>query len=113
MSELDENRQRCDLHGKGAVAIGAASGIGAAAVKGLAAHGASVTIADLPGPAAGELAESLAAAGAQTRAASVDLTDRASVDELLDGLERVDVLVCTPAVNVRKPLLDYRDRKRV
>ncbi len=111
MGELDEYRQLFDLHGKSAVVIGGASGIGAAAVKGLAAHGASVTIADLPGPAAGELAESLAAAGAQTRAASVDLTDRASVDELLGGLERVDVLVCTPAVNVRKPLLDYSEEE--
>jgi|SRR5690625_4489013 len=109
MSELEEYRQLFNLAGKSAVVIGGASGIGAAAVKGLAAHGAKVTVADLPGGAAGELARALTDEGAEVDAAPVDLTDRSSVDALFAARDRVDVLVCTPAVNVRKPLLDYSE----
>ncbi|MEX2502271.1 MAG: SDR family oxidoreductase, partial [Trueperaceae bacterium] len=36
----------------------------------------------------------------------VDVTDPASVEALLDAAGEVDALIATPAVNVRKPLLD-------
>jgi meso-butanediol dehydrogenase/(S,S)-butanediol dehydrogenase/diacetyl reductase len=63
------------LEGKVAVVTGGASGIGEACCNLLAASGASVHVADLTGRPA------------------VDVTDRASLDELAAGLARVDVLI--------------------
>jgi NAD(P)-dependent dehydrogenase (short-subunit alcohol dehydrogenase family) len=37
----------------------------------------------------------------------MDLMDEAGVAEVVGREARIDVLVCTPAVNVRKPLLQY------
>jgi meso-butanediol dehydrogenase / (S,S)-butanediol dehydrogenase / diacetyl reductase len=63
------------LEGKVAVVTGGASGIGEACCKLLETSGASVHVADLAGDPA------------------VDVTDRASLDRLAGGLERVDVLI--------------------
>src|SRR5258707_8899699 len=63
------------LAGKVAVVTGGASGIGEACCNLLEASGASVHVADLTGRPA------------------VDVTDRASLDELAARLERLDVLI--------------------
>jgi len=84
------------LDGKVAVVIGAGSGIGLAAATGLAHQGACVIGADLvPGASGWE----------------VDVANAESVRKLLRGVvERhggLHVVVTTPGINVRKPLLDY------
>jgi 2-hydroxycyclohexanecarboxyl-CoA dehydrogenase len=66
-----------------AVVTGAASGMGLAIARTLAARGDRVALLDLQGDAANEAAESLRASGARAIAAEVDVTDRAAVDAAL------------------------------
>jgi NAD(P)-dependent dehydrogenase (short-subunit alcohol dehydrogenase family) len=96
-----------DLHGRHALVIGGGSGIGAESAKGLAAHGASVTIADVRLDAAETTAAAIASGGASADAITLDITDEADVERAIAGLDALDVLVCTPAINVRKVLLEY------
>ena len=90
-----------DLQGKTALVIGAASGIGEAIATGFAAHGAHVIALDLqPDEARG--------------IGRLDITDPRAVDEVFADIDRrfgIDVAVCTPAVNVRKPILKYSDEE--
>jgi NAD(P)-dependent dehydrogenase (short-subunit alcohol dehydrogenase family) len=88
------------LDGRRAVVIGAGSGIGRESAYALAAHGASVTCADVNFDAAQETA--LAIAG---EAYEINVLDPVAVEQLAD--RDVDVVVLTAAVNVRKRLLDY------
>jgi len=106
---LSRYRSLFDLSGKRALVIGAGSGIGEAAAQGLAAFGASVTCADLNAEAAERVSASILEADGKADATSVDITDGSDVHRVVDGMEQLDVLVCTPAVNVRKPLLDYTE----
>lgn len=92
------------LDGRRAVVLGAGSGIGRASALALAAHGASVVCADLSGDAAARTAEQ---AGPAASARQLDICDREAVHRGAAELDPVDVLVFTPATNVRKRLLDY------
>jgi len=96
-----------DLSGKTALVIGAGGGIGQAAAKGLAAHGAEVICADLFKDAADKTAESINSEGAKASSRQIDITKITEMQSIIDGLDRLDILVSTPAVNVRKPILDY------
>jgi NAD(P)-dependent dehydrogenase (short-subunit alcohol dehydrogenase family) len=100
------------LDGRVAIVIGAGSGIGQAAALGLAAHGAFVVSADSRIESAEQTAKEI---GANAEARAVDVTDSASVRGLFDSVMkergRVDAAVTTPAVNVRKPMLDYADEE--
>jgi 2-hydroxycyclohexanecarboxyl-CoA dehydrogenase len=69
--------------GRVAVVTGAASGMGLAVSRHLADRGHRVGLLDLDGGAAQRAAETLAANGAVTVAAEVDVADRAAVDEAL------------------------------
>jgi NAD(P)-dependent dehydrogenase (short-subunit alcohol dehydrogenase family) len=95
------------LDGQVALVVGAASGIGAAAAEGLSAAGAFVICADSNSAGASATAARL------PNAASIplDVTDpeavKAAVDYIAQKHKRIDVLVSTPAINVRKPLLQY------
>lgn len=99
-----------NLDGRLAVVIGAGSGIGKAAAKGLAAHGASVVCADVE-PEAAEKTVREIEGGAKAR--SVDITRTESVAELFravaDEYQRLDIVVTTPGANVRKPIAAYED----
>jgi NAD(P)-dependent dehydrogenase (short-subunit alcohol dehydrogenase family) len=99
-------RELFDLTGRHALVIGAGSGIGAAVAEGLADAGATVACADVAAGAAEGTAATLAAKGHAASAHAVDITDEAAVDALVAAVPGLDVLVCTPAVNVRKPLLE-------
>ncbi len=101
------------LDGTHAVVIGGGAGIGRAVATGLGAHGAHVTVLDLDGVAAEATAAALEASGAQGAHGRLDIRDgeavRRALKDAYDGLGGLDVVVCTPGVNVRKPLLDYTD----
>ena len=98
-----------DLSGKTALVVGAASGIGRASALGLADFGAHVIVADLNLEGAAVVVSEIEAKGGQATAASVNLGDGVSVTALIDGIPKLDVLVCTPAINVRKRLLEYSE----
>ncbi|MFD4556579.1 SDR family NAD(P)-dependent oxidoreductase [Streptomyces sp. NPDC058469] len=92
------------LDGRRAVVIGAGSGIGAACAQALAAHGAAVVCADLDLAAATGTATAIGAEPYR-----LDLLDREAVRAAPAALGEVDVLVFTPATNVRRRLVDYSD----
>jgi NAD(P)-dependent dehydrogenase (short-subunit alcohol dehydrogenase family) len=98
-----------------AVVVGAGSGIGAAAARGLAAYGARVICADLKPEAAAATADEIAQSGFPAEPVEVDITDSGSVAALVNGVvsrhHSFDVLVSTPSINVRKPLLRYEDEE--
>jgi len=99
-------RKLFDLTGRHALVIGAGSGIGAAVAEGLADFGAVVACADVQRDAADRTAAAVTQKGGRAEGHEVDITDEAAVDALVGGVPGLDVLVCTPAVNVRKPLLE-------
>jgi 2-dehydro-3-deoxy-L-rhamnonate dehydrogenase (NAD+) len=82
---------------KVAIITGGARGIGRATAEELASEGYAVVIADLDLPAAQEAVEVLTQAGHQAMAAQVDVSQRASVEamvqQVLDDWGRVDLLV--------------------
>jgi NAD(P)-dependent dehydrogenase (short-subunit alcohol dehydrogenase family) len=92
------------LEGRRALVVGAGSGIGSAVAGGLAAFGAEVLCAD----ARLDAAETTAAACGGT-AAHLDLLDAAATGAVLVEHGTPDILVTTPAVNVRKRIADYTD----
>jgi NAD(P)-dependent dehydrogenase (short-subunit alcohol dehydrogenase family) len=53
----------------------------------------------------------IGAAGGSAAAAMFDLRDRAQVDALIAAQPVIDVLVATPGINVRKPLLEMSDEE--
>lgn len=111
MSELDAYRNLFELTGKRAYVIGGASGIGGAAARGLAAFGATIVAADVDTAGAEVTAKAVRDGGGKATSAQVDLADGDSVETLFRQNGEPDVLVCTPAVNVRKRLLDYSEEE--
>lgn len=107
-----EYRKLFELNDKVAVVIGGGSGIGEAGCRGLAAHGARVICADRDLEKASGVCDSL---GAGHRARWIDVTNAASVREFFGKVVadagRLDIAVVTPAVNVRKEILDYEDEE--
>lgn len=92
------------LDGRRAVVVGAGSGIGREAALALAGHGAELVCADIDGDAAARTAE---AAGPAASSLRLDVSDDAAVAAAAADLGAVDVLVFTPATNVRKRIADY------
>jgi 3-oxoacyl-[acyl-carrier protein] reductase len=90
------------LAGQVAVVTGAAHGLGRAYAHRLAARGAGVVVADLDGPGATDVADEIAAAGGQSLAAHVDVSDEtmlaAMCDAALDRFGRIDVLINNAAI---------------
>jgi NAD(P)-dependent dehydrogenase (short-subunit alcohol dehydrogenase family) len=99
------------LDGKIALIAGAASGIGQAAARGLAAAGALAICADLNAAGAGQTSDAIRSDGGLGEALALNITDEANVAAAVQGIGqrhgRIDILVSTPAVNVRKRLLNY------
>jgi NAD(P)-dependent dehydrogenase (short-subunit alcohol dehydrogenase family) len=106
MSEATAYERLFRLDGRTALVVGAGSGIGAAAAAGLAAFGARVVCADADEDAAAATAGSIGAAATTCR---LDLLDPASVAAAAADVGAPDILVTTPAVNVRKHIVDYTD----
>jgi NAD(P)-dependent dehydrogenase (short-subunit alcohol dehydrogenase family) len=86
-----------------AVVIGAGSGIGRESALALAAHGATVMCVDLDLDAAARTASDI---GGDAAAYQLDALDARAVRRAASDLDPVDVLVFTPAANVRRRMLD-------
>lgn len=99
------------LDGKVALVIGAASGLGHASSRALAAHGAWVVTADINREGAEEAARLIARDGGRAEADRVDVTQEEDVARLFrtvaDRHPTLDVLVVAPGINVRKPVANY------
>jgi NAD(P)-dependent dehydrogenase (short-subunit alcohol dehydrogenase family) len=108
---LEDYRRRFDLHGKTALVLGAASGIGKASAEALAALGATVICADRD--AAGVAVTATALGTAESHV--VDAGSSADIDRLAaaitTGYQRLDIALTTPAVHVRKLMCDYTDEE--
>ncbi|HXT28353.1 MAG TPA: SDR family NAD(P)-dependent oxidoreductase [Vicinamibacterales bacterium] len=103
-----------DLSGKTALVIGAGSGIGEAIAIGCARHGARVICLDVNEDAAKRVASQAAAEGAAAEARPLDIRDVTAVDAAFDEADRAggaDIAICTPSINVRKPILKYSDEE--
>lgn len=92
-----------DLSDRVAVVTGGAGLLGAQFCRTLAQAGSKVVIADLDGNAAGELTETLIAAGHQVLTVETDVTNPKSTKELvaktLETFDRLDILVNSAALD--------------
>ena len=99
-----------DLSGRTAAVIGGGSGIGEAVALGAATQGAAVIVLDLNEAAARAVAARI---GPEAGAAALDVRNRAAVRDALDRIARergrLDIVVCTAGINVRKPILEYSE----
>jgi NAD(P)-dependent dehydrogenase (short-subunit alcohol dehydrogenase family) len=98
-----------DLSGKTAVIIGGGSGIGEAVAVGAAKQGAGIVVLDANEAAAQAVAGRIPGADA----AALDIGNAGSVTAALDTIARdrgrIDIVICTASINVRKPILQYTD----
>ena len=92
------------LDGRRALVVGAGSGIGKTSAEALAAFGAHVTCADVDLAAAERTAAAISSAGRHAEALMVDVRDTSTVTAAF-ATDPIDVLVSTPGVNVRKPVM--------
>ena len=94
--------EKHDFSGKTAIVIGAASGIGEAIAAGFARHNARVVAFDIKEDASRNIA-------------FLDITDGPAVEAAFAAVDEkhggVDIAVCMPAVNVRKPILKYSEEE--
>lgn len=96
------------LDGRTAVVVGAGSGLGQEAARGLAGVGATVICADI---AEDNAAQTAASIGGAARAYPLDARDPAAVATAAAEFADAEILVFTTGVNVRKRLLDYTTRE--
>ena len=103
------------LEGRAAAVVGGGSGIGEAIAIGCAEAGAHVSCLDIDADAAARTAAAIRAAGGKAVSAHLDIMDGAAVTRAFEVITAargsLDVVACTPGVNVRKPLLDYTDEE--
>lgn len=99
---------------KVAIVTGAANGIGCAIAKRLAAENARVVVADIDDRAVAETVRVIAAAGGDAVACFTDVSDRQSVQNLVDtavkAFGRLDIMVANAAVFDRAPFLEMEDQ---
>ncbi len=99
------------LKGKIVAVVGAGGGIGEAVALAVGAQGAHVACFDINEASAAAVAAKIAASGGSAQSGVMDLIEEAQVESGLTALAaqhgRLDGLVCTPAINVRKPILKY------
>jgi NAD(P)-dependent dehydrogenase (short-subunit alcohol dehydrogenase family) len=98
------------LDGKVAAIVGGGSGIGEAVALGAAAQGARVVVLDADEAGANVVASRI---GGRARAVPLDIRNaaavRAAFEEIAGNYGRLDIVVCTPSINVRKPILQYAE----
>ena len=101
-----------DLTGRVALVTGGNGGIGLGMAQGLAGAGATVVIAGRNAQKNAAAVEDLQKAGARAASVEVEVSDEASVKQMVratvDRFQRVDILVANAGVNKRMPPQDYK-----
>ena len=104
-----------DLSGKVAAVIGGASGIGEAVTIGAAQLGAKTVCLDIKEEDAARVSARACEGGCECEPGAIDIRDSAAVQAAFDGIARkhgsLDIVICTPSINVRKKILDYSDEE--
>lgn len=104
-----------DLDGRVAVVVGGTSGIGRAIANGLAEAGATVVASSNLEEHVEDVARELEAAGHKTIRAVADVTDRASLQNLLDetikAFGKADILVNSAGITKRIPTLEFPEEE--
>jgi NAD(P)-dependent dehydrogenase (short-subunit alcohol dehydrogenase family) len=105
---------KLDLQGKSAVVIGGTSGIGRAIALGLAEAGADVAPTSRRLDQVESTAREVEALGRRALRATSDVTDRASLEQLLDAalksFGKVDILVNSAGRTKRAPTIDFSEQ---
>ncbi len=106
---------RFSLAGKNVAVVGAGSGIAEAVARGCAEHGGRVTCLDVKADLAEATAARIRGAGGEAGSGHLDIRDGAAVEAAFAGVKErhgsLDVVICSPSINVRKPLLKYTDEE--
>jgi NAD(P)-dependent dehydrogenase (short-subunit alcohol dehydrogenase family) len=106
---------KLSLHGRVAVVIGGTSGIGRALALGLADAGADVVASARRPSEVDSTASEIEARGRRTLRQTSNVTDRASLKQLLDsclaGFEKVDILINCAGRTKRTPTLELSDEE--
>ena len=104
-----------DLTGHVALITGGSRGIGLAIAEGLASAGAVSVISNRNAQQGEEAAQKIRQKGLKAKAFPVDVTQRRSVEDLvaktLKEFGRIDILVNSAAIILRKPILEVSDEK--
>ena len=104
-----------DLTDRTALVVGGGSGIGEAACLGLAAQGAACAVADLNLDGAKRTAAKIIERGGRAKAYALDVRDgkavEAAVQAVIGEFGAIDILLATPAINIRKRFLNYTDEE--
>src|SRR5919201_1754367 len=103
------------LDGRTAAVIGAGSGIGEAVAVGCARQGAHVVCLDINDHQCDAVASRIRQDGGSADGAAVDIRAarelEAALQRIADDRGRLDILVCTPSINVRKTILAYSEEE--
>src|SRR5688572_5682704 len=95
-----------DLTGRVAIVTGGNGGIGLGMAKGLAKAGARVVVAARNADKSATAVQELKALGSDALALSVDVTDAAAVQAMVDDAARqcgrLDILINNAGINIRK-----------
>jgi gluconate 5-dehydrogenase len=95
------------LSGKTALVAGASKGLGLGIAKAVAAAGAHTVLASRSLEKLEAEAGALREQGYSASAVRLDTRESASIDALVNGLDRIDILYDVVGMNIRKPFLDY------
>ena len=104
-----------DLSGRVAIITGGSRGIGLAIAEGLASAGAAVVIANRTADQGERAAETLRRKNLKAQAVPVDVSSRESVRRMvstvLQKFEKIDILVNSAALILRKPTAEVTDEE--
>ena len=91
--------------------IGAASGIGEAVALAAAKQGARVMALDVNEDGLQSVCDRIVELGGEANASVVDIRDLREVEKAFSDIGKLDGVVSTPSINVRKRILDYSDEE--
>ena len=104
-------RKLFDMSKQEALVVGDGSGIGRSSAICLAQFGAHVICADLEEEAAASVSEEIRAGHGSADSVKLDIRHTDQINTVLEQIKPPDVLVSTPSVNIRKPILEYTDEE--